>query len=285
MLQYRRRHVFWGAFAGIFLITPLLSGQSQKPGPTSPVGIPQGAIPALVHGLAEDSQRLAELSRSELAKSPYGPQINARVSVLRTVAEQLDRQVKQRDQNIPRRQQAVRDLRRAYQPVFEALTQPRLNAPGSQRISERIGQNISALEIVLGIPVKPPVPETPLEVRLQRALVREYSALLAETDTFMAGLNDKVPEGPQIRTEALALRDAVRRLRGFTAKGAPDRRIIQELASAVAAQRTVQARVDRVNMGRAPGPNVLRLRRIGDVLARIQNGPGADPRSPQLPRP
>ena len=36
------------------------------------------------------------------------------------------------------------------------------------------------------------------------------------------------------------------------------------------AQRTVAGRVERVNQGRQPGPNVLRLRRIGETLARIQ---------------
>ena len=116
-----------------------------------------------------------------------------------------------------------------------------------------------------------------MEVRLQRALIREYTGMIAEVDTFMAGLNDKVPEGPQIRTEALALRDATRQLRRFTAQGAPDRRIIQELNVAVNAHRAVAARVERVNQGRQPGPNVLRLRRIGETLARIQAAAAASP--------
>ena len=163
----------------------------------------------------------------------------------------------------------MHDVRRAYQPVFDVLTQPGLHAPGAQRIAERIGLNINLLEDSIGIPRKPP--ETPIEVRLQRALVREYTGIIAEMDTFMAALNDKVPEGPQIRNEALALRDAVRKLRRFTAQGAPDRRIVQELAAAIAAQRVLLARVERVNLGRPPGPNVLRLRRIGEALGRIQS--------------
>ena len=69
----------------------------------------------------------------------------------------------------------------------------------------------------------------------------------------MAGLNDKVPEGPQIRIEALALRDAVRRLREFTSQGAYDRRIVQQMAGAVTAQRVLQTRVDHVNLGRHLG--------------------------------
>ena len=142
-----------------------------------------------------------------------------------------------------------------------------MKAPGAQRISERIGLKIGSLEDALQIPREP---EAPVEVRLQRALVREYTGMIAEVDTFMAGLNDKVPEGPQIRAEALALRDATRQLRRFTAQGAPDRRIVQELNAAVKAQRTVAVRVERVNQGRQPGPNVLRLRRIGETLARIQ---------------
>ncbi len=271
--------------AGSILAVPLLQAQTQKSVPTAPANISRSALPALAHGLLEDSQRLGELTRSEFGQSPYVPQISAPVSALRTTAEQLDREMKQRNPNISRRQQAVRNLRQAYQPVFEFFTQPRLNAPGSQRIAERIDLNLSSLEDAMGIPRKPPVPETAIEVRLQRALIREYSGLIAETDTFMAGLNDRVPEGPQIRIEALALRDAVRKLRGFTAQGAPDRRIIQELASAITAQHTLQARVDRVNLGRVPGPNVLRLQRIGEVLARIQNGPGADSPGAPLPYP
>ena len=73
---------------------------------------------------------------------------------------------------------------------------------------------IGSLETAMQIPRKP---ETAVEVRLQRALIREYTGMIAEVDTFMAGLNDKVPEGPQIRTEALALRDATRQLPRFTA--------------------------------------------------------------------
>ena len=104
-------------------------------------------------------------------------------------------------------------------------------------------------------------------------------------DTFMAGLNDKVPEGPQIRNEALALRDAVRKLRRFAALGAPDRRIVQELATAIAAQRVLAARVERVNLGRPPGPNVLRLRRIGEALGRIQSAATSEFPGSQSPLP
>ena len=195
--------------------------------------------PRAAHGLVEDSRRLGEVSRLEMGNSPQGQQINAQVNALLRAAEQFDREIKLRDQNLPRRQQAVRDLRRAYQRVFEVLTQPGLNAPGAQRIAERIELNINSLEDAVGIRRKPP--ETPVEERLQRALVREYTGIIAEMDTFMAGLNDKVPEGPQIRNEALALRDAVRKLRRFAALGAPDRRIVQELATAIAAQRVLAA--------------------------------------------
>ena len=43
------------------------------------------------------------------------------------------------------------------------------------------------------------------------------------------------------------------------------------------AHRAVAARVERVNQGRQPGPNVLRLRRIGETLARIQAAATAPP--------
>ena len=109
------------------------------------------------------------------------------------------------------------------------------------------------------------------EERLRRALVHEFTGLIAEMDTFMTGLNDRVPEGPQIRIEALALRDALNRLRRHTAAGAPDGRIIPDLAVADNAHRTLAAHVERVNQNRQPGPNVLRVRRIGEALARIQN--------------
>ena len=113
-------------------------------------------------------------------------------------------------------------------------------------------------------------PGPSVEERIQRALVREYTGLIAEMDTFMAGLNDKVPEGPQIRSEAITLRDALNRLRRHTAAGVPDRRIVQDLAAAAGAQQVLARRVERVNQGRAPGPNVLRVRTIGEALARIQ---------------
>jgi hypothetical protein len=108
------------------------------------------------------------------------------------------------------------------------------------------------------------------EERLGRALVREYTGLIAEMDTFMAGLSDRVPEGPQIRIEALALRDALNRLRRHTAASEPDGRISQDLAIAENAHRVLAMRVERVNQGRQLGPNVLRVRRIGEALARIQ---------------
>ena len=114
-------------------------------------------------------------------------------------------------------------------------------------------------------------PELAREERLRRALVHELTGLIAEMDTFMAGLNDRVPEGPQIRIEALALRDALNRLRHHTAAGEPDGRIIPDLAVADNAHRTLATRVERVNQGRQPGPNILRVRRIGKALARIQN--------------
>ncbi len=273
-MRSRLPRPFWVILECGLLVTPILPGQIQKSAPSPPTSISRSPIPALARGLLEDSRRLGEVIRPELGNSPQGQQINVRVYTLLGAAEQFDREVKLRDQNLPRRQQAVRDLRRAYQPVFEVLTQPGLNAPGAQRIADRIGLNINSLEDATGILRKPP--ETPIEVRLQHALVREYTGIIAEMDTFMAGLNDKVPEGPQIRNEALALRDAVRKLRRFTAQGAPDRRIVQELATAIAAQRILLVRVERVNLGRPPGPNVLRLRRIGEALARIQSAATLD---------
>ena len=113
----------------------------------------------------EDSRRLDEVVRLELGNLPQGQQIKVRVNTLLGAAEQFDREIKLRDQNLPRRQQAVHDVRRAYQPVFDVLTQPGLHAPGPQRIAERIGLNINLLEDSIGIPRKPP--ETPIEVRLQ----------------------------------------------------------------------------------------------------------------------
>jgi hypothetical protein len=113
--------------------------------------------------------------------------------------------------------------------------------------------------------------EVSRENRLRRALIHELTGLIAEMDTFMAGFNDRVPEGPQIRIEALALRDALNRLRRHTAASASDGRIIPDLAVADNAHRTLAARVERVNKERQPGPNVLRIRRIGEALARIQN--------------
>ena len=64
-------------------------------------------------------------------------------------------------------------------------------------------------------------PELAREERIRRSLVHELTGLIAEMDTFMTGLNDKVPEGPQIRIKALALRDALNRLRRHTAAGGP----------------------------------------------------------------
>jgi hypothetical protein len=268
MFQSRVPRTFWIILGCALPATPLLPGQAQKSALAPPMVSPPSAIPALARGLVEDSQRLGEVIRLELGKSPQAQQIKARANALLDAAEQFDREIKLRDQNLQRRQQTVRDVRRAYQPVSEALTQPGLNVPGAQRITERIGLKIISLEDATGIPRKPL--ETPIEARLQCALLREYTGIIAETDTFMAGLNDKVPEGPQIRNEALVLRDAVRKLRRFTAQGAPDRRIVQELVAAVEAQRILLERVERVNQGRQLGPNVLRLRRIGKALAHTQ---------------
>jgi hypothetical protein len=114
-------------------------------------------------------------------------------------------------------------------------------------------------------------PELAREERLRRALVHEITGLIAEMDIFMIGLNERVPEGPQIRIEALALRDALNRLRRHTAASAPDGRITPDLAVADNAHRTLAAHVERVNQNLQPGPNVLRVRRIGEALARIQN--------------
>lgn len=258
----------WLVIACGLAIPHLLLAQLQSPAPRGPGASPPSATSALARGLVEDSRRLGELIRLELGNSPQAQQIKVPANALLGAAEQFDREIKLRDQNLKRRQQTVRDVRRAYQPVSEALTQPGLNTPGAQRIAERIGLKIVSLEDAMGIPRKPP--ETPIEVRIQRTLVREYTGIIAEMDTFMAGLNDKVPEGPLSRNEALALRDAVRKLRRFTAQGAPDRRMVQELATAVEAQRVLLARVERVNQGRPPGLNVLRLRYIGEALVRIQ---------------
>lgn len=240
------------------------SGQVPGPGTkAAPRVAPAPAVPALAHGLVEDARRLSEAIDRELGPPPRTRPIRLRVDLLTKAAEQLVPALRLRDP-APQRQ-AVKNVRQAYQPVAEALSQPGLNAPNTQRIAERLGQKIAAIEQAMGVPTPVPV-----EVRIQRALVREYTAMIGEVDTFMGGLNDRVPEGPQIRAEALALRDAVRQLRRHTAQGAPDRRIIQELAAAGEAQRVLAARVERLNRGRAPGPNVLRLRRIGEILARIQ---------------
>ena len=283
IFRSRLPRTFWSTLGCALIVTPILPGQIQKPAPSPPTIISRSAIPALARGLVEDSRRLDEVVRLEMGNLPQGQQIKVRVNTLLGAAEQFDRAIKLRDENLPRRRQAVRDVRRAYQAVFDVLTQPGLNAPGAQRIAERIGLNIDALEDAIGIPRQ--LPEAPIEVRLQRALVREYTGIIAEMDSFMAALNDKVPEGPQIRNEALALRDAVRKLRRFTAQGAPDRRIVQELAAAIAAQRVLLARVERVNLGRPPGPNVHRLRRIGEALGRIQSAATSDLPGSQSPLP
>jgi hypothetical protein len=151
---------------------------------------------------------------------------------------------------------------------MDALSQPGLNVPGTQRISERIEQKIRSLEDAMGIAHPPQMMS--IEIRLQRALIHEYTVMIAEVDSFMAGLNDMVPEGPQIRVEALALRDTVRQLRRHIAQGVPDRRISQELVTAIKAQHILASCVERLNQGRVPGPNILRLRRIGEILTRIQ---------------
>ena len=101
-----------------------------------------------------------------------------------------------------------------------------------------------------------------MKERIRRALVHEFTGLIAEMDTFMTGLNDKVPEGPQIRIEALALRDALDQMRRHTAAGCADGRIIPDLAVAENAHRTLAAHVERVNQNRQPGPNVLRIRAL-----------------------
>ena len=126
----RLPRTFWMTLGCALVVTPILPGQVQKSVPSPPTSISRLAIPALARGLVEDSRRLGEVSRLEMGNSPQGQQINAQVNALLRAAEQFDREIKLRDQNLPRRQQAVRDLRRAYQRVFEVLTQPGLNAPG-----------------------------------------------------------------------------------------------------------------------------------------------------------
>ncbi|MFO0891987.1 MAG: hypothetical protein U0790_22985 [Isosphaeraceae bacterium] len=260
-----RRHVL-----AILGCIAAMSGQApgpRTPPPTAPGLIPPPPPAALAGGLVQDSQRLSEAVQREIGNSPRTQAVRLKVNTLLGSAEQLDRVLRSRGSTPQQQRQAVRDLRSAYQPVAEVLSQPGLNAPGSQRIGERIGQKLASVEDLLGVPRPGSVP---IEVKLQRALIREYTAMIGEVDTFMTGLNDKVPEGPQIRVEALALRDAVRQLRRYTAQNAPIQQIAQELAAAAEAQRVLANRVERLNRGRAPGPNVLRLRRIGEILARIQ---------------
>ena len=156
--------------------------------------------------------------RLELGRSPQGQQLNLSANTLVGAADQLERTLRSRDASPQRQREAVHNLRQAYQPLAAALSQPGLDAPCARRIVERIGMKIGSLEIAMQIPREP---EMPVEVRLQRALIREYTGMIAEVDTFMAGLNDKVPEGPQIRTEALALRDATRQLRGSPRRAPP----------------------------------------------------------------
>jgi hypothetical protein len=225
-------------------------------------------IPALARGLVEDSRRLAEVIQGQLANTPRTQQIKLKVNALQVATGQLNQLLKLRDLTPQRRQEAVHDVRQVYQPVVDALSQPGLNIPGAQRISERIGQKIGSLEDAVGIAHPPQM--VSIEIRLQRALINEYTVMIAAVDSFMAGLNDKVPEGPQIRVEALALRDAVWQLRRHIAQGVPDRRISQELVTAINAQRILANRVQRLNQGRVPGPNIFRLRRIGEILTRIQ---------------
>jgi hypothetical protein len=256
----------------LMMVPPVLvmAGQVQGPLVIPPNITPAAAVPALVRGLLEDCRRLSDLIPLELGATPRAQQLTVRLRTLLEAVGQLDRVLRLRESNPHRERQAVREVRQAYLPVFESLSQPGLNAPGTRRVNERIGLKITAIESALQIPWKPS--DVSLEERLQRALIREYTGMIAELDTFMAALNDRVPEGPQIRTESLALRDAARRLRRFTAQGAADRRIVQELAAAVDAHRLVSSRVERVNRGRVPGPNVIRLRSIGEALARIQAG-------------
>ena len=58
----------------------------------------------------EDSRRLDEVVRLEMGNLPRGQQIKVRVNTLLGAAEQLVRELKLRDQNLPRRQQAARDV-------------------------------------------------------------------------------------------------------------------------------------------------------------------------------
>jgi hypothetical protein len=184
-------------------------------------------------------EQFVELSRPPLA------QAQARLHPLRNSAREIGRQLE-----TARSPQTIAPAWNSVQTSLEAA-----------RMALRLGPEYVAQS----------EPEVVRAERLRHALVRELMGLIAEMDTFMTGLNDKVPEGPQIRIEALALRDALNRLRRHTAAGAHDGRIIPDLAVADNAHRTLAARVERVNQKRQPGPNVLRVRRIGEVLARIQN--------------
>ena len=184
-------------------------------------------------------QQFVELSRPPLA------QAQARFHPLRNLATELGRQLER-----ARSPQTIAPAWRSVQTSLEVA-----------RTTLRLGPEY----------VMQSEPALAREERIRRALIHELTGLIAEMDTFMTGLNDKVPEEPQIRIDALALRDALNRLRRHTAAGAPDGRIIPDLAVADNAHRTLAAHVERVNQNRQPGPNVLRVRRIGEALARIQN--------------
>jgi hypothetical protein len=198
----------------------------------------------IIDDLRTWSQQLGAYQQFIEVGRPLLPQAQARFHLIRNAAREIGQHIE--------RARLPRTIAASWNSVQTSLE--------AARVTLRLGP-----DYVVGTP-----PGISPEERLQRALVREYTGMIAEMDSFMAGLNDKVPEGPQIRSEALGLRDALNRLRRHTASGAPDRRIVQDLSAATDAQRVLAARVERVNQGRQPGPNVLLVRRIGEALARIQ---------------
>jgi hypothetical protein len=246
---------------------------AMQPGPPPvPPGSPYDRA-ALLAALAS-TQAATEGLILALKRQPAAPPAGPLAGQLGAWGQQLEAYRQFVDSNRPTLRQAqagfhpVRNAARGIGQELERARPPAqvvaawnaaLAALDSARVALRLGPEYVENR---------PVPSA--EERVHRALVREYTGMIAEMDTFMAGLSDKVPEGPQIRGEAVTLRDALNRLRRHTAAGVPDRRIVQDLASAASAQQVLALRVERVNQGRAPGPNVLRVRKIGEALARIQ---------------
>ena len=242
-----------------------------NPGMQPPAAAGPAALPALAQAVVVDVRKLVNMVPLELDPSPASQQLVARVNTLMGAADNFNRAVNGRTPP-PQLLQLLAELQGAHQGVSAELANPALavEAPGSVRMNQRVGARIAQVRSAMpAMPGPRPQPGVPPEVLLHQALKRELTGLIGEVDLFVAGLNPKVPEGPQLQAEAIGLQNSLRTLRRDFNRPRPEPVLIHDFNQAVAAHRALAARVERLNKGRV-GPNVQRVRNIGATLARIQ---------------